>query len=454
MTTFFELRDPASELRGAAYIRGASAPDDIYPDVVLQISETDPLDEPVWLDVTDAEDTDGVAHPRLVDFDPYCGRSSELTDFAPGTGPITIDNRDGTFDRDNPDSVLAAYLTTNRRIRIVATLNGTATTVLDRFVDFWPMDDDPTFEARAITVTTTDTLGLLAERDITPARPFILDDPEYGQLDSDNLLTGAASFAAQLAGARIADILELIGVPDSLMDIDDGVTQVVADAPTDKVVPYLQRLARSELGKLYCPLDNVVTFRDRRADSRIGEHRTHQALFSDKPTGTGLPYEFVVVDPGTKSLIKNVVTRATATKTFTAIDLNSRQQFGALEDRETDLLTADFNVLVGTVEYVVSRYKDGVVRVTAITINWLASPDLFALMLAVDIGWMIRIGRTPRIGGTVVLRDCNVESIEHHATAPFQWSTTWGLLEADPTPYFTLNDPVLGKLDSGNQLAF
>lgn len=415
----------------------------MLPSISMQISSAPPLATPVWVDLPG----------RLIGFSGFHGRGSELEDVPAGTGTLHIDNSDGAFDRDNPSSPYAALLTTNRRVRV----NAPTTQAIDQFVDFWPMDDDPTFEERTVTVTTHDSLGMLADRDIKPAKPFTLDDPVLGVLDAGNLLGGVPSFPPALSGARIRTILELVGWPDELIDVDDGVSGVAADVGvTDKVLPYLQRIARSEVSPLFATSGNVVTFRARRAWTRIAVQNVSQATFTDNPAILpGLPYEDLVLDPGSKALIKNSVTRAAGPRTFTAMDLTSQGDYGTIEDNQTDLLNAAIVDLIGNAQYTVERYKNGIVRITAITVNWLDDPSLITLMQLVDIGWRLTIGRTPQLGNPfMAVRECNVESVEHDSAAPSTWTTTWGLIEADLTPYFTLDDPVLGVLDAGNKLAF
>lgn len=421
-------------------------PSDVFPDLEFQLSTAAATGIPNWVAVA----------ARVLGFTTNCGRSGEFDDFPAGTGTITLDNQGGYFDRDNAASPIAPYLTTTRRVRIVATWAAVAYVVFDQFVDFWPMDDDPTFEARTVTVTTTDAFGLLANLEIAPARPFTLDDPVLGVLDAGNVLGGQPSFDATLSGERIREILRLVGWPDELTDIDSGVTPIVADSPTDKVLPVIQQCARSEMGLLFVAA-GVVTYRQRRAWARIDEQRTPQIVFTDNPELLpGVGYSALDIDPGSKALIKNKVTRTTKSgMTFTAMSIASQAQFGVIEDEQDDLLTANYAEVAGQCQYVVARYADAVPRITGLTADAVDDPAaIFPFILGGQIGWRATAVRTPAINGTPVARDVTVEAIAHTVVAPLSWETTWQFVEADETPYFTLDDPILGRLDAGNRFAF
>lgn len=420
--------------------------DGIFPTLTLLISLTDPLAVPDWLSIPD----------RVIAFGPTRGRSGEFADFPAGTGSLTLDNRGGLFDRDNQASPLAPYLTTNRRIRVVATWDDIDYVMLDQFSDFFPMDDDPTFESRTVTVTTTDSTTFLADHDLQPARPFTLDDDDLGVLDDVNLLGGDPFFEQTLAGIRIREILEMLGWPEELMDIDDGLSLLADDAPTDKALVYMQRCARSDMGQLFVSASNVVTFRQRDAWSYITEQNTPQITFSDNDAYPGAPYTDIQIDPGSRALIKNRATRtATSGITFTAEDLDSEGTYGTLEDDQTDLLNANQADLVDQCEYVIDRYGDGVPRVTGLTADNVGRPDLFfPFALACEIGWRAIAVRTPALTAPPVPRDCQIEQITHAVTAPKLWQLTVGLVEADLTSYFTLDDDLLGQLDVDDVLAY
>lgn len=414
-----------------------------FPTFTLRMSESRPLDPPVWVDLTE----------RLKGWTRFVGKGSELVDIDAGYGAITVGNEGGLFDPDNASSDLAGFLTARRRMQIVGTFDGVDYVQLDQFANFFPMDDDPTREAREVTIPTTDAFGLLANRAITPTRPFTLNDPDLGRLNMGNRLTGQPHYMPSLTGLRMRQILELIGWPEDLIDIDDGVTPVVEDYPTGKVLATLQQLARSEMGTLYAGAGgSTITFRERRRDPAT---RVIRATFADDDSG--LPYEDISIDTGSPSIIKNRIVRSTAdgSKTFSAIDVDSQALYGDLDDTQTDLLTARYGEIVGQCKYVLRRYKDGVPRVTGLTVAGIEQPNvMFPVLLGADLGWRFNVGRTPVLEQPPVNRVCVVESIETEASAPGTYRATFGLSEADTNRYFTLNDPVRGVLNAGNLLAY
>ena len=61
----------------------------------------------------------------------------------------------------------------------------------------------------------------------------------------------------------------------------------------------------------------------------------------------------------------------------------------------------------------------------------------------------ITITRTPQQIGDPIVADYRIEGITHNIGAS-RWLTTWTLSPVDTRTFWTLDDPVLGLLDSGN----
>lgn len=377
------------------------------------------------------------------------GRTSELEAFPTGTCTLTIDDTDREFDTDNPTSTYAGKLLFNRRVRIRALWDDEWFALFDGYVEAWPAPMDRTRDYVTADVVASDLTRLLSQSRIEAARAWTLEHPVLGVIDDDDVLLGGypVPFEEERTGQRIERILVLLGVPKELRDIDRGNTVVVADAPTDRAWEYLQRLERSEAGRLFISTDGKITFRERRSWTRRASESTSQATFSDNPGSGGLPYVDAVFDPGSPGRVKNVIVRGAQGREANAIDTTSLTTFGPLEDAQTDLLTADLEELRDHAAYRLGRMKDALPQCVQFQVSSDNDPaGLFPQILGREIGDRVTVERTPT-AGTTVPADYWIEGISHTVSRFGQWQTTWTLSAVDDTQYWTIGDDVLGVLD-------
>jgi hypothetical protein len=153
--------------------------------------------------------------------------------------------------------------------------------------------------------------------------------------------------------------------------------------------------------------------------------------------------------PAARVNIRNLVERGVRNgRTFVARDSTSCDSYGVREDSQTDLLMLDDQEAQDQAEYVLARYKDPVRQIERLTLEPFADPaGLWPQVLSREIGDRVTVERTPRPGATTVSDDYWIEAIGHTATARRAWSTTWHLARVDDGQFFTIGDPVLGKLD-------
>jgi hypothetical protein len=99
-------------------------------DISVEIAfASDPLAEsPSWTDVT--------AYVRSIDVD--AGRSSEYSEYSPGSMQVTLANNDRRFDPEYASSPYVGDLLPMKRIRVQATYSATTYPVFDGFILGWP----------------------------------------------------------------------------------------------------------------------------------------------------------------------------------------------------------------------------------------------------------------------------------------------------------------------------
>jgi hypothetical protein len=156
-----------------------------------------------------------------------------------------------------------------KKVQITATFNGITYPVFSGFITSYvtTYPDNSSFDDVAITTIQA------------------VDAFRLAQLAQISTVTGAS--AGDLSGTRINEILDEIDWPQSMRDIDAGLTTLQADPGTNRTaLQALQIATESEYGAIYVDGDNNFVFQDRGVTaSSIGGTPT---LFADD--GTGIEY--------------------------------------------------------------------------------------------------------------------------------------------------------------------
>lgn len=178
------------------------------------------------------------------------GRTSLDGRFRTGTGTLILDNRDGRF---NPDNTSGAYYPDVQiGVPIRVTLNDGMTThnIFYGGAREWPPAYPKSQDSYA-TVSLADGFYNLHQGDL------------HGN-----------SYSQETTDTRIGNVLDDVGWPAALRDLDAGVADVQATtfgAPQDggeqPALAHLLDVAEAEVGTLWMSADGKVTFRNRVANS-------------------------------------------------------------------------------------------------------------------------------------------------------------------------------------------
>jgi len=411
-----------------------------WPTIYIDVA----FDADALYDATDWTTLDGVEA-----FNTLTGRTSELESFPTGTAGFTLDNTDRRYDVDNEDGPYFGDLTYNRQIRVRVVWDGVEYPLWRGYVPEWgPNDANPGIEYNDLAISANDAFSIL-DVAVQASNPFTIGDPVLGKIGVGNPIAGTPTFRdGESSGDRITRILDLLVWPSTLQRIDSGRTRLIGDVPSDKALTYMQRVERSEMGRMFIGGDGALEYHERR-----GIPRTIAAMFSDNATDLdagAVPYVGLTYDPGGRSTLKNDVTRANPFHTINKRDSASIHQYGDAEDSQTDLLTLDPEELQDQAGYVVSRQAQPKPRITAITITPETNPDLiWPLILGLKIGQRIEVARTPKVGGTPVAQTYTIESRAHNVNGQtFEWQTTFGLAASpDEAGLFTIGVSAIGGPD-------
>jgi hypothetical protein len=195
------------------------------------------------------------------------GRNALSDQFQTGTLTLRIIDQNGNFNPLNPLSPYFELLTPMKKVQITATYSSVTYPIFSGFITSY-VNTQPS-DATEVAYTT-----------ITAVDAFRL-----GNLAQISTVAGAT--AGDLSGTRINQILDQIGWPATMRDVDAGLTTMQADPGTARTsLQAMQTVTDSEYGALYVDATGSFVFQDRSVTAgSIGDPTT---LFADD--GTGIKY--------------------------------------------------------------------------------------------------------------------------------------------------------------------
>ncbi|WP_433445724.1 hypothetical protein [Nonomuraea sp. CA-141351] len=345
-----------------------------------------------------------------------------------GTAKCTLDNTDRRFDSTN---LAGPYVTGGRSrvtamkpIRYRATWNGITYNLWRGFIDEWDIEHIADVSS-LVTVTATDGFKVLRNRKRPPV---------------------TSVGAGENAGARVTRILDGVGWPLADRAIATGNSTLQATTLEGEALAELQAVAESEIGELYIDGSGRVVFRNRQAIILDARSSTVQATFGVAGTRTPARAKLVTDDV---TFYNEIRAARVGGVEQVAGDPASQAEFLVKTFQASDLLLQSDTEVEAYAGWILYVSKEPEERFDAIEIHAHADPDtLFPHVLGREIGDRIRIIRRPSGGGAPIQRDVFIRGITH-VTGPGTWITTWTLQSATKYgSFFTLDNPVLGLLDS------
>lgn len=388
-------------------------------------------DEPVWTDVT-AWAQSGTVNRGATRVD------GPIVQYDPSTCSVVLDNTDRRFDPNNLDGPYVdplngtTLVTAMRAVRIRALWAGVYYNLFRGLVDMWDVQwDDPSDSL--CTLTATDAFKVLAGIDRTAVTPL------GGGEDT---------------GARINRVLDSAGWPAADRSIATGDSTLQETDLSGDALAELRLDADSEIGELYMDGAGRVVFRNRRALLEDTRSTVSQGSFGDL-VGE-IPYRDLSIATDDATFYNEVtVTRAGGAEQ-TAVDTASQALFYRKTYRPgTDpILQTDADALAYA-QWLLHVSADPELRFVSATLDPRYQPtDLYPQVLGREIGDRVTITRRPPGGGDPIVRDQFIRGISH-SFAGLDWTTTWTFQDADRYGSFlVLDHATLGKLTSGNALAF
>jgi len=334
------------------------------------------------------------------------GRNAQADQFQTGQLSLRIVDQNGDFNPQNPSSPYAGLLNPMRKVQITATYSGVTYPIFSGFITGY-------------LTTTPKNVGEVVYTTITAVDAFRL-------AQNAQISTVTDSGAGQLSGTRINKILDQIGWPASMRDIDAGQTTLLADPGTPRTaLEAMQTVEISEYGSLYVDANGEFVFQDR-AFTTSSVNGT-PVVFNDN--GTGIQY-FNALWLLNDVLIYNSaqITRTGGT-TQTAINQASIDKYFIHSYNQQNLLMETDAVALDYAQAYVASRAETSTRCDAITLDLYTTDYNAGIIAALDLDFFDPVTiTTTQPGSSSLTKTLQVFGVAHSIT-PNSWKTQFTTLE-------------------------
>jgi hypothetical protein len=334
------------------------------------------------------------------------GRTALSDLFQTGSLTLRLTDQNGDFNPQNTSSPYFTYLTPMKKVQITATYNNVTYPIFSGFITNYVT----TYPQESEDVATTTIQAVDAFR--------------LAQLAQISTVTGAS--AGDLSGVRVNDILDEIDWPQSMRDIDTGLTTLQADPGTNRTaLAALTTVAESEYGALYVDATGSFVFQDR--DVTVASIAATPTLFADD--GTGIDYfdaawilnDVLIFNKATITRLGGTAQVATNQASIDKYFLHSYFLDGLL--METDAVALDY-----AQAYVASRAETSI-RCDAIVLDLYTPNYDTGVVAALDLDFFDPITvLTTQPGGSTIEKTLQIFGVRMNIT-PNSWKTTFTTLE-------------------------
>jgi hypothetical protein len=334
------------------------------------------------------------------------GRNAQADQFQTGQLSLRIVDQNGDFNPQNLSSPYAGLLNPMRKVQITATWNSVTYPIFSGFITSY-------------STTTPKDVGEIVYTTIEAVDAFRL-------AQNAQISTVTDSGAGQLSGTRINKILDQIGWPASMRDIDPGQTNLLADPGSPRTaLQAMQTVELSEYGSLYVDANGEFVFQDRAftTSSVTGT----PVVFNDN--GTGIQY-FNAIWLLNDVLIYNSaqITRTGGTAQTAINQASIDKYFLHSYNQQNLLMQTDAVALDYARAYVASR-AETTTRCDAITLDLYTDSYDAGITAALDLDFFDPVTiTTTQPGSSTLTKTLQVFGVAHSIT-PNSWKTQFTTLE-------------------------
>lgn len=334
------------------------------------------------------------------------GRTALSDKFQTGTLTLRIVDQNGDFNPQNPASPYAGLLNPMRKVQITATYASVTYPIFAGYITSYSTST-PRFTGDVVYTTIQ-----------------AVDGFRLAQNAQISTITGGT--AGQTTGTRIGKLLDAIGWPTGMRDIDTGQTTVQADPATLRTgLAAMQTIESTEYGALYMDALGNFVFQDRAlTSSSVAGTPT---VFADD--GSGISYNNAIwkLDD---SLIFNKasITRTGGTAQVASNQASIDKYFLHSYQEQNLLMQTDAEALNNALAYVASR-AETTVRCDAVTLDLYTNNYDTGILAALGLDFFDPVTvTTTQPGSSTLSKTLQVFGVSHDIK-PNAWKTTFTTLE-------------------------
>jgi hypothetical protein len=334
------------------------------------------------------------------------GRTALSDIFQTGTMSLRIIDQNGDFNPMNPASPYAGLLNPMRKVTITASYNGTTYPIFAGYITSYD-------------TTTPRDVGEVVYTTIQAVDGFRL-------FQNAQITTVTSATAGQTTGTRIGKILDQIGWPTGMRDIDAGQTTVQADPGTLRTsLGAMQLVTSTEYGSFYMDALGNAVFQDRLLTS--SSVAGTPVVFNDD--GTGISYNNAVWKlDDTLIFNKASITRTGGTTQVASNQASIDKYFLHSYQEQNLLMQTDAEALNNALAFVASRQETSI-RCDAITLDLYTDNYDAGILAALDLDFFDPVTiTTTQPGSSSLTKTLQVFGVSHDIK-PTNWKTTFTTLE-------------------------
>ena len=351
------------------------------------------------------------------------GRNALSDQFQTGTLTLRIIDQNGNFNPLNPLSPYFELLTPMKKVQITATYSSVTYPIFSGFITSY-VNTQPS-DATEVAYTT-----------ITAVDAFRL-----GNLAQISTVAGAT--AGDLSGTRINQILDQIGWPATMRDVDAGLTTMQADPGTARTsLQAMQTVTDSEYGALYVDATGSFVFQDRSVTAgSIGDPTT---LFADN--GTGIKYANATWILNDSLVFNSATVSRTGGSPMTATNSASISKYFLHSYNLQDLLMQTDAVALDYAQAYTASRAETSIRCDAVELDLYTDNYNSGIIAALDLDFFDPITViTTQPGGSTLEKTLQIFGVGNTIT-PNSFKTVFTTLEP-VIDSLILNNTIYGTLD-------
>jgi hypothetical protein len=334
------------------------------------------------------------------------GRTALSDVFQTGTMSLRIIDQTGAFNPMNGASPYAGLLTPMRKVTITASYEGTTYPIFAGYITSYD-------------TTTPKDVGEVVYTTVQAVDGFRL-------FQNAQITTVASSSAGQTSGTRIGKLLDAVGWPVGMRDVDTGQTTVQADPGTLRTsLGAMQTVTSTEYGSLYMDGFGNLVFQDRQLTS--SSVAGTPVDFNDN--GTGISYNNAVWKlDDTLVFNKASITRTGGTAQVASNQASIDKYFLHSYQEQNLLMQTDAEALNNAQAFVASRQETSI-RCDAVTLDLYTANYDAGITAALDLDFFDPITvTTTQPGSSTLTKTLQVFGVSHDIK-PSAWKTTLTTLE-------------------------